>query len=141
MKITALEEYGLRCLVQLARGGGGESLTLPALARLEGISVPYVAKVMRALRQQGLVSSERGQAGGYRLSRRPAEVTIGEVLTRLSEKLYDVGYCQAHSGREERCVHAHGCSIRSVWHDVQSAVDGVLSTVTLEDLARRSTPR
>ncbi len=66
MKFSSLEEYGLRCLVQLGtRGRGSESLTIAEMSRREGISAPNVAKIMRVLRRAGLVKSTRGQSGGY----------------------------------------------------------------------------
>ena len=80
MKITAQEEYGLRCLLRLARAEDGQSLTIPEIAAAEGLSVPYVAKLLSVLRQAGLIESVRGRAGGYRLARPPAEIGLGSVL-------------------------------------------------------------
>ncbi len=57
MKITSQEEYGLRCLLRLARAGSGRSLTIPEIAANEGLSVPYVAKLLSVLRQAGLIDS------------------------------------------------------------------------------------
>ncbi len=68
MKISAQEEYGLRCLLQLARAESvGESLTLAQIARLEGISVANAGKLMWILTKAGLVQSQRGTKGGYSL--------------------------------------------------------------------------
>src|SRR3954470_15511369 len=87
MKITSQEEYGLRCLLQLARAQG--SLTIPDIAAAEGLSVPYVAKLLSVLRQAGLIDSERGRTGGYRLAGAPADVSLGQVLLVLGERLFD----------------------------------------------------
>src|SRR5947207_975628 len=64
MRFTAQEEYGLRCLMQVARAPEG-SLTIPEVADREALSLPYVAKIMRHLRSLGLVTATRGQKGGY----------------------------------------------------------------------------
>lgn len=75
MKITAQEEYGLRCLLRFARTGTEAVLTISEIAAAEGLSVPYVAKLLAILRQGGLIESVRGRSGGYRLARhrrRPA---------------------------------------------------------------------
>ena len=69
MKLSAQEEYGLRCLLYMARSGETKSHSIPEISRAEGLSVPNVAKLMRILRLGGLVASVRGQAGGYTLSR------------------------------------------------------------------------
>jgi Rrf2 family protein len=65
MKISAQEEYGLRCLVQLAGLKEGESLTLPQIAELEGISSANAGKLMWLLNKAGFVNSTRGTKGGY----------------------------------------------------------------------------
>ena len=70
MKISAQEEYGLRCLLQLAQSGDKGSATLPEIAAAEGLSVPYAAKLLSVLRQAGLIESVRGRSGGYRLATR-----------------------------------------------------------------------
>ncbi|MBV9121820.1 MAG: Rrf2 family transcriptional regulator, partial [Planctomycetes bacterium] len=59
MKISSQEEYGLRCLLRLARAEGA-SLTIPEIAAAEGLSVPYVGKLLAVLRQAGLIDSVRG---------------------------------------------------------------------------------
>src|SRR5262245_40503664 len=118
MKITAQEEYGLRCLLRLARAGEGHSLTIPEVAAAEGLSSPYVAKLLSVLRQAGLIESVRGRAGGYRLAGTPAEINLGAVLPVLGEPLYDAeGFCQAHAGTETdgACVHRSGCTLRVLW--------------------------
>ena len=76
MKISAQEEYGVRCLLQIGGRGLGASLTIPEISRAEGISSHYVAKLLRVLRRGGLVKSVRGQAGGYTLSRPLSEITV-----------------------------------------------------------------
>jgi Rrf2 family protein len=84
MKLSTQEEYGLRCLAQIARHGWGASLTIAQISQLEGISVPNVAKVMRLLRRGGFVRSTRGQAGGYSLARPIEETVVGDVLAGLA---------------------------------------------------------
>jgi Rrf2 family protein len=136
MKLTSQEEFGLRCLLRVGREGDGGSLTIPELARSEGISEPNVAKMMRILRRGGFVTSTRGQSGGYALSRPASEIPLGHVLAVLGGRLYDPAFCDGHSGLERLCTHMTDCSIRSVWRMVQQAVDQVLAKITLKDLLR-----
>lgn len=132
MKLTSQEEYGLRCLLRLAKEG--ESLTIPKIGQKEGISNFYVAKLMRILRRGGLVKSVRGQAGGYELARSAGEIVVGEALAILGGRLYDPGFCQEHSGSESYCANTVDCSVRSLWRAVQQVIDQVLSKTTLKDL-------
>lgn len=134
MKFTAPEEYGLRCLLQIGRQGKGGGLTIPEVAAAEGLSVAYVAKLVRILRQGGFVKSTRGQSGGYALSRPPEQVVVGEVLAALGGRLFASEYCEQYPGSLASCTHTVDCSIRSLWSAVQSGVDRVLSRTTLRDL-------
>jgi Rrf2 family protein len=137
VKLSSQEEYGLRCLVQLGRKREGGSLTIAELSRLEGISQPNVAKIMRLLRQAGFVVSSRGQAGGYTLARPAADINAAEVLAGLGGRLFDDAFCDRHSGGvEDNCFHLGGCSIRPVLAELQRVVDHVLGRLTLEQLLR-----
>lgn len=134
MKFTAQEEYGLRCLLEIGRQGKGGSLTIPEIAASEGLSIPYVAKLVRILRQGGFVKSTRGQSGGYTLSRSPEQIVLGEVLAGLGGRLFESEYCAQYPGQLASCTHTVDCSIRSLWSAVQLGVDKVLSRTTLRDL-------
>jgi Rrf2 family protein len=134
MKLSTQEEYGLRCLLQLARQGPEASLTIADLARLEGLSGASVAKLMRLLRRAGFVHSTRGQAGGYTLARPAEEVAVSQVLTALGGRLYDTGFCGRHGGEQTHCLHTSDCSIRPVLIQVQIAIDHVLGKLTLRQL-------
>ncbi len=134
MKLSSQEEYGLRCLLRVGRGAPEGSVTIAELARSEGISEPNVAKMMRHLKNAGLVQATRGQAGGYALSRPPGEINVGEVLGALGGRLYEPSFCDTHAGIERLCTHMPDCSIRSVWRTLQQAIDQVLERLTLKDL-------
>ena len=138
MKITAQEEYGLRCLLRLARAGDA-SLTLPEIADAEGLSVPHVAKLMAVLRQAGLVDSVRGRAGGYRLAKAPENIRLGSLLLTLGEPLFDeADYCHKHAGiaADGVCVNHAGCTIKSLWQTLELWMRGTLDRITLGDLIR-----
>jgi len=134
MKLSSQEEYGLRCLLRLGAEGDGGSLTIPEISRAEGISPEYVAKLMRILRRGELVTSARGASGGYTLSRPADQITAGEALDVLGGRLFESDFCEKHSGFESLCTHSTDCSIRSLWHALQTAVDQVLTRTTLKDL-------
>jgi Rrf2 family protein len=134
VKISAQEEYGVRCLLQIGRRGEGASLTIPEISRAEGISSHYAAKLLGVLRRGGLIKSVRGQSGGYTLARPLREITVGEAVAVLGGRLYHPDFCDSHVGGEVVCAHTVECSIRSLWRNVQHAVDQVLGKTTLEDL-------
>jgi Rrf2 family iron-sulfur cluster assembly transcriptional regulator len=134
MRLSSQEEYGLRCLLRVGRGGSAGSVTIGELSRSEGITEPNVAKMMRLLRRAGFVQSTRGQSGGYALARPAEQINVGEVVGVLGGRLYEPSFCDDHTGVERLCTHMTDCSIRSVWRLVQRAVDEVLGKITLKDL-------
>lgn len=72
MRITAKEEYGLRCILQLASAPPREPLSAAEIARREGLSCPYVEKLLWTLKKAGFIKSHRGVKGGYVLARPPS---------------------------------------------------------------------
>lgn len=136
MKVSAQEEYGLRCLLHMAKSGEGQSISIPEISRAENLSVPNVAKLMRLLRLAGFVQSARGQAGGYTLARPANQIMISEVLEALGGRLYSPSFCERHAGTDSRCMHAQDCSVRALWNSLQASLDGVLRQTSLQDLVR-----
>lgn len=137
MHLLAQEEYGLRCILQVARSTGDLPLTIPQIAEAEGLSTEYTAKLMRTLRQGGLLTSTRGAGGGYHLARPAAEITAWDVMQVLGGSFFPEGFCDSHPGQLRDCVRTPDCSVRALWQRVEIAVRSILGSVTLADLQRR----
>lgn len=133
MKISAQEEFGLRCLVQLAQLNDGESLTLGQLAGLEGISQANAGKVMWLLNQAGFVRATRGIKGGYTLSRPATEIRLSEVVKVLDADEI-ANHCQHYAGILETCVHTGDCGIRPVIVGLHEIISQALEQITLAQL-------
>lgn len=137
MKLTANEEYGVRCLVRIGYAGekaGG--LTIPEISLAEGVSPSYAAKILRVLRKGGFVKAARGKDGGYTLARPAEAIVIGDVIDALGGRLFESDFCDSHAGQVAICTRSVDCSVRSLWRAVQVAVDHVLGKATLRDLMR-----
>jgi len=159
MKLTSQEEYGLRCILTLARrvDAGSSALALPSpgstdasgtnnaepnakaltvseIAEIEGLSVQYAGKLTRILAKAGLLESVRGCKGGYRLARPAQKISISEIVVALGGKIYESGTCERFKGDRQFCVHSNDCSIRSLWSGLQMMIDMVLDRTTLHDL-------
>lgn len=137
MKFSTQEEYGLRCLIAIARNKSEHDLTIPKIATMESLSEPHVAKLLMILRKAGFVKSTRGHTGGYTLSKDPKEIIIGDVLSCLGGRIYEGGFCERHSGLSPNCVHEASCYIGELWMELQSAIDNILMHVTLAELLSR----
>lgn len=133
MKISAQEEYGLRCLVQLAGLGNEESLTLPQIARREGISVANAGKLMWILNKAGFVQATRGTKGGYSLARSANEIYLNEVIKVLDADEIDA-HCESYTGILAKCIHKGDCGIRPVIVGLHEIVQNALSQITLAQL-------
>ena len=134
MKISAQEEYGLRCLLQLARRPVGQIQTVKDIAEKEGLSSAYVEKLLRLLAKAGLVHSTRGLRGGYILNRPAAQLTLGEVVRALGQVLSTDHICHQFTGNQEICIHFSNCGIRSVWSGLTNYIQNFLDQTTLASL-------
>ncbi len=135
MKLSSQEEYGLRCLLQLAQAPGGFG-TIHAIAEREALTPAYVAKLLGALKRADLVHATRGHNGGYQLARPAEAINLSEVLTALGGRIYSPAFCQAHAGSESECRHNGNCSIRPVLVGLDRLVHEALSLVSLKSLVR-----
>lgn len=133
MKLSAQEEYGLRCLRQLASLDEGEYLTLGQVAEREGISAANAGKLLWLLSKAGLVSSTRGTKGGYRLARPASDVHLNEIIKVLDEDTLD-HHCQTYTGVLDSCVHTTDCGIRPVIVELHHVVETALAGITLAQL-------
>lgn len=133
MKISAQEEYGLRCLLQLASLSEGESLTLPQIAGREGISAANAGKLMWLLNKAGFVSAMRGTKGGYSLARPAGEIRLSEVIKVLDADEINA-HCESYTGVLDSCVHSGDCGIRPVIIGLHEIVQNALANITLAQL-------
>ncbi len=134
MKISATEEYGLRCILQLAKLKPGQQLAASGIAEAEGISVQYASKMMHLFRKAGLVESIRGLHGGFRLTKSASSITLYEVFQALGSMKDTTSFCERFSGDRDTCVHIGDCAVRPVWHVLFEHFDSVLRELCLVDL-------
>ncbi len=134
MRISSLEEYGLRCLLTLARTGTDGQMSISDIAEKEGLSVPYASKLLSILRQKDLVSSVRGRGGGFCIAREPSQINLYEVITALGGPLIDPDHCDRFTGQLEECVHSDNCTVHHVLDGLAGYIGHFLSRATLADL-------
>jgi len=135
MRITAIEEYGLRCLLALARRGPNEQASITEIAETEGLSVAYTSKLLSILRKKGLVTAVRGRGGGFTIARPLNQISLYDVLVALGGPLIDPHHCEKHAGLLEQCVHHNSCSVQDVLGGLAGYVQEFLTDTTIQDLA------
>lgn len=137
MHISAVEEYGLRCALQLASLEKGTTIAASQIAEREGLSMQYASKIMHLFRKAGLVKSVRGIQGGFCLSKEADKIAIKEVFAALKEEKEEAtGFCTQYKGQQQNCVHLQSCGVRPVWEILNSYFDNVLENISLADISR-----
>ena len=136
MQLLASEEYGLRCLLRVARADAELPVSISQIAEAEGLSPEYTAKLMRELRLGDLVRSVRGADGGYCLSRAASEISVWHALQVLGGDFFSERFCDCHPGQRATCVRSGNCSLRALWRTVQDVLRETLGRISLEDLRR-----
>ena len=136
MWISKRTDYATRAVLALALEESGRVVRLEELAQRTAVPPSVLEQVMPILRTAGIVRSERGARGGYRLNRPPAEVTLERIVRLFQGQLAPIG-CATRS-HPEACAMSVECSLRFVWEDVRDATIKTLSATTFADLAARA---
>jgi Rrf2 family protein len=135
MWISRRTDYASRALLALALDGGGP-MKLEELARRSGAPQSVLEQVMPVLRSAGVVRSERGPSGGYRLNKAPEEITLERVVRLFQGQLAPIGYATRRSPDGAPKFVAE--SLRGTWGEVRDATIEILERTTFADLAERA---
>ena len=140
MRVSAKSDYALRALIELARGSVDGAPPRPVsadeLGRRQDIPSGFLQAILADLRRAGIVASQRGQSGGWRLSRKPEEVSVADVIRAVDGPLVSV-----HGDRPE-AVHYNEAAqtLQLVWIAARSSLRDVCEQVTLRSLADQHLP-
>ena len=133
MVISSKGRYALRVMVDLAEHGGDGYVSMRDVARRQELSDKYAGQVMSLLSRAGLVSGVTGKGGGYRLTRKPEEYPLGEIL-RLTEGSLAPVACLEEGVHP--CDRAAQCRTLPVWNRLGQIMGDYLDSVTLRDLLK-----
>jgi len=137
MRISAKGEYAAKAVLHL-------SLRYPSLVTIQEVAarhrIPakYLEHILLSLKKAGLLESQRGLKGGYRLARSPELVSVGEVLQVIDGKCSQSSCIVVDLKRPHVCPENESCGLKQVWQDVQSAVDRILFQTTFDELRKRT---
>jgi Rrf2 family transcriptional regulator, cysteine metabolism repressor len=135
LQVSTKGEYGVRIMVDLARHYGERPRSLTDIAQAELLPLAYLEQLAKLLREADppLLTSTRGAHGGYRLSRPPTEITMGEVLRVLEGPIAPM-ICAKEGEMTEICGFLGSCRIQYMWAKVRDAVARTIDTMTLAEL-------
>jgi len=135
VRITAKVDYAVRAAVELAAAPPGP-VKGEALAARQGIPVKFLENILSDLRRAGLVASQRGAEGGYRLARPPADVSVADIIRAVEGPLADVH----GTPPEELDYVGPAASLQEVWVATRAALRSILEEVSVADIAEGSLP-
>ena len=134
MVISTKGRYALRMMLDLAQQEPEAYISLKSIAQRQDISIKYMEAIAAHLNRAGLVTSQRGKEGGYRLARSASEITIAEVLHSAEGSLAAVACLELEEGRSAACERAGSCLTLPLWRKLDTMMDEFLSGVTVQDV-------
>lgn len=123
-------------MFDLALRYGEGPIPLKSIAERQEISEHYLEQLIAGLRKSGLVKSVRGAQGGYILAKEPGEITVGDVIRVLEGPIAPMD-C-VNEEETDLCNRAETCVTRGIWQKVKESIDGVLDSITLEDMVQEA---
>ncbi len=136
MWIAKRTDYATRALLALTLAPGNDPVKLQTIAERTQVPTSVLEQVMLQLRNHGVVRSERGPEGGYRLNKDPEEITLEAVVRIFQGPLAPIS-CATRKNPEP-CPMTIGCSMRDVWGEVRDATIAILERTTFADLRDRA---
>jgi Rrf2 family protein len=134
--ISKRTDYATRAVLALTLADASEPMKLEEIARRTAVPQSVLEQIMPTMRSAGIIRSERGIHGGYRLNRPPNEITLERVVRLFQGQLAPIG-CATRS-HQEACPMTLECSLRFVWEEVRDATIKTLAGTTFADLAKRA---
>jgi Rrf2 family protein len=128
MKLTTRGHYSVKALLDLSSQPGYGPASVKAIARRQELPAPYLEKLLIEMRRSGLVLSVRGTQGGYQLTRRPALISLGQILEAVGETIEPL------AGHSPDATVAEDWVTFSLWHRLHKKLTEALYSISLEDL-------
>jgi Rrf2 family protein len=136
MQLTRAADYAIRVMIHLASRPPFERVLLPTLARATGAPESFLSKVLQALSRAKLISSRRGQSGGFEILSRGREASMREVIEAIDGPVF-LNVCLIADGA---CPRDSWCPAHPVWVEAQQAMLDVLSSALIAELASGGVP-
>lgn len=130
MELNTKGRYAVTAMAELAMNADQGAVALSTIAERQLISLAYLEQLFLKLRRAGLVESARGRAGGYRLSRPAAEITVSQIMTAVDEDMR-MTRC---GGQADTCLPGRRCVTHGLWNALSDHIETFLETITLQQV-------
>lgn len=133
MMVSTKGRYALRVIIDLAQHKDESYISLKCISERQEISLKYLEMIVAALNKAGLVNSQRGKEGGYKLSKPLAEYNVGEILRAAEGELAPISCLD---WGENTCERADTCITLPMWQKLDGLINSYLNSVSIEDLLK-----
>ena len=137
VRVTKLADYGLMLLTTIARDSSREEHTARDLAEGTGVALETVRKVMKSFARAGVLKSQRGVHGGYKLARPSASISLVDIIEALEGPISVTECCD--EGQCSCKLEPH-CQVSGAWHHVNRVIIRTLRAMSLEDVTKATKP-
>lgn len=134
MIISTRGRYALRVMIDLAENGNGQYIAMKKIADRQGVSLKYLERILPVLTQNGIVEGIHGKGGGYRLTRKPEEYRVGDILRLTEGNLVPVSCLEDGA---PICERANECRTLPMWKELNKLVNDYFDNVRLSDLLKK----
>ncbi len=139
MKFTTKTEYGLICLIYMAKHSDlkMDPITTKEVVNAEHFPEAYTEKIFQSLRIAKIVTALHGNQGGYVLARHPSEINLREIIEALEGHTFEV-FCEPENREEITCTHFSLCGLKPVWQKTKELLDDFYNSINLEMLSKNA---
>lgn len=136
MRLSTQTRYAVRAVFDIAYNSKGlEEIQVKEISKRQGISQRYLEQIFQKLKKAGLIASKRGPTGGYFLTKKPEEITVGEIA-RITERTIEPVPCLYPRKSDQTCGRVKDCVVRIIWMEAGGRLKEYLDSVTIGQLCK-----
>jgi Rrf2 family transcriptional regulator, iron-sulfur cluster assembly transcription factor len=135
VKISTQIRYGVRSLCDIAYNSVGNPAQIKSISERQNISPRYIEQIFQKLKKGGIIKSVRGPLGGYFLTRRPEEITIGDVIRAVEGKDIQLVVCSSHKKSGKKTCEKYGkCAASDIWGEASNRLMDYFDSVSINKI-------
>ena len=135
MMVSAKGRYALRIFIDLAQNQGDGFVALSEVSKRQDVSLKYLETIVAMLVRGGLLRSQRGMSGGYRLSKDAKEISIYDIFNLTEGSLSPVACINCG---ENFCNRSEICYTKEMWANVDNLINNYFKSVSIQDLLEKN---
>lgn len=135
MRLSTQSRYGVRAIFDIAYYSEGLEAQVKDISRRQGISPRYLEQIFQKVKKAGIIGSKRGPSGGYFLTKKPEEITIGDIV-KITEGNITPVLCLNPKNKKQPCERSGECVTRMIWNEAGNRLKEYFDSITINDLCK-----